>query len=761
MLAGFFCVIVLALAFAALRLRARDATLFEPSGAVAFSSRVERRRAWLGALAVFAATLVPLLFLMPWVSGHRATFHGDDMTHARIAADIARQGLPHDWIESYMGGFPFGHHYPPATWLVVALFIKLGFTPVQAANIAGALAILATPLAFYAGALRCGARIGSSLAGALVIAWVSPYSSFVGGFDVFFMGGLLSQAIGTPCCILLAASLARGGPRAAVAFAGLAMMTHPQLAIVTFIVMVPAVAITLHRGSALRVVRASLATVVVGASLYIFGFRLQIPFGWPPNGEWRRYGFGADRLAWWFVDGDLLDLGRSTPILTAIGAACVFALALRAVRRPVPRAALLAALIVIAGSVSGRSLGSAGQPWVTLLSFLQPLRMLALIPIATGALFVVALETGAAPLASAFSKVTARPYIWCAKALDHLGFGIAALLCVFALPSRVDDAKKLDARLATTAAEPCGPQTPRGYTHDAIRSWLAELAPDRTSYEPTDNSPWNACGQGDAMELAVSGPIGVTGGAGAHVGVHWVAYRQIKPDAAGSAARAEHLGVRYLLRFSPDPSKRKTPDGWRVLHEDKEIDLLENTAASTRLVGAGCVREVWRGGNESLRDKLEHELVDDAMMNKLISPATFVELVIDRDPNAPVIVSEEPPGECDATGAKIIEPASEQRAPGKIEATISSSAPVDVVVRVSAFRSWTVKVDGVATPARLVAPGFLAVRVPSGSHAILATSGFGAHWPLLFGIPLFAALCFFDEARRALTAWRKRRARAT
>jgi hypothetical protein len=61
------------------------------------------------------------------------------------------------------------------------------------------------------------------------------------------------------------------------------------------------------------------------------------------------------------------------------------------------------------------------------------------------------------------------------------------------------------------------------------------------------------------------------------------------------------------------------------------------------------------------------------------------------------------------------------REPGAIEAVVEAPAPVDVVLRVSAFPTWRVTLDG-ETVGRtdVVAPGFVAVRVPSGRHRVAA-----------------------------------------
>src|SRR5688572_21655428 len=74
---------------------------------------------WAGAAGVLLAQL-PLFPLAPWISGAPFVFWGDTQSHARVAAELAAGGVGHVWIASYLGGFPFGHHYPPLGWLLLA-----------------------------------------------------------------------------------------------------------------------------------------------------------------------------------------------------------------------------------------------------------------------------------------------------------------------------------------------------------------------------------------------------------------------------------------------------------------------------------------------------------------------------------------------------------------------------------------------------------------------------------------------------------------
>ncbi|HZO14729.1 MAG TPA: hypothetical protein VFB62_15755, partial [Polyangiaceae bacterium] len=76
--------------------------------------RWSRSRRWTWAVIVALAALWPLWTAWPIVLGDTPYLPGDAASHARVALEIARHGLPHGWIESYSGGFPMGPHYQSA-----------------------------------------------------------------------------------------------------------------------------------------------------------------------------------------------------------------------------------------------------------------------------------------------------------------------------------------------------------------------------------------------------------------------------------------------------------------------------------------------------------------------------------------------------------------------------------------------------------------------------------------------------------------------
>lgn len=730
MLTGLLCVLVLCGALAVRRARPR--VLVAPWCACA------SRRETLAGLAVVVLASTPLLALFPWISGSSRTSWGDGMTHARVVSDVALHGAPHGWIDSYLGGFPFFHHYPPVGWLLSLAVVKSGVAPENAVSLLGGLGVMAAPICVYYAAIWCGARPANAVAGALLVAWVAPYSPFVGGYEVFFHTGLFSQSLGVPLAALVCAALFRPGTaRPAALLAAATMAVHPQIAVAALIVSGLGALVALRRDALLRWLRALAAGGVMGLALYGQGLRtMSVPFGWPKNREWLQLGFPPERLSWWIGDGDLLDRGR-TPILTAITLAAFLA-GVFLVRRPAARGAMAGLVAAIVLSVSGLALSKSGMVGEILLAFLQPLRMVAMVPLGAAAVVVVVLEEGGALLDAA------RPQ------LGRKAIAMATGLLLLALPSRVDMVDQTRALIGGRAAQPCGPATPSGYDRELLRSWLAG-APRGPLWYAQDTSALRACALSDGMELVVPGPIAITGGVGSHVGLQWLAYRKIDPDREGAHRRAEALGIRYVLRVESAP----VPEGFTLLHQNGTMSLLE-TNLPTRNVGAGCVRATWSGSDRALRTELERALGTPQGADLLLDPRALVALEIGSG------AVEKTPAADDACTLGRVAIAERPREPGAFEATVTTENPVDVVFRATAFPSWRVSRDGVAAgPIRMVAPGFFAVRVPAGEHHLVATAsllpGFGAL--AIGGILVVLAIAFVD--REQLAALRRRLARQT
>jgi hypothetical protein len=430
-------------------------------------------------------------------------------------------------------------------------------------------------------------------------------------------------------------------------------------------------------------------------------------------------GFGFRRWDWWLLDGDLFDRGRDLAPLTALGGVLLLTALLR-LRRPAPRAAVALLLATMLASSLGPTLERLGGIAALALSVLQPLRVLAFLPLAVAALLVVTLEE-ALPLVVAglgVSRAPALRRVGAGRAAVWLLAGVVALPLLGALPNRVLAARELRARWAGGACEPAPP----GYVASELQAWVGALHGGRLWFDHGEQGKLALCGERDGLVVSSSVAMATTSGAGAHVGMEWLAGQKLAPERAGAAARAESLGIRYILMTEAPAAGF----GERRRHGSVALYAREG---GTDFVGAGCVVERWQGSDAALRERLVRELGTPRGTDTLLDPARLTELV--RAPGA-LVVSTGAAGGCDPTGATIRE---RDRESGAFEADIDAPNPVDVVFRATAFPTWRVTLDtGPALPTKLVAPGFFAVRVPRGKHHLVATVS------LLPGYGLFVSL---------------------
>jgi hypothetical protein len=711
--------------------------------ASAWTGSAERREKVV-ATALFVASMLPLARLFPWVQGTPTTHFGDALAHVQVARDIARHGLPHGWVDTYLGGFPFGLQYPPLGTLLLAGTLKLGFSPVVAAHLWGALGTIAAPIALYMAARRVGARPAFAAVGASYVACVSPYNPFVGGYEAFFQSGIFAQVLALPICIFFAAAVARGGHAWPAPFAALAMATHPQVAVATLGVVGLASVASGRLAALLRFVRGAVAGLVAGLALYGPGIATtDIPFGWPPDLGWKLIGFGTSRLGWWFLDGDLLDQRRSAPALTALTFAALLALAFR-VRRPSVRAGLVATVSALVFTVSGPWLLRLEPVGPVILSVLQPVRVLALFAPLGAALVILALEETAPLVGQAISNL-GRPRLAPSATwfLALLAFSVIATT----FPDRANQAKRLASDRSGQAAERCL-GGPAGYHRDTVRGWLPSLRGGRLWFEDRDEDRLGLCLVRDGVTLESSVPIGISqGGPGAHVGMHWLAFHRLEPERSGSDHRAEALGVRHVIRAGP------APNGWEVNRRSGDLALLTH-ARPTDLVGAGCIVERRRGTDRALRQRLVDEFKTTGGTDRLLDPVRFVAL---EHAAGELTTRAVDPGSCDASGARVT---GTPREPGAVEAVVETQTPVDVVFRAAAFPTWSVSIDGKpAQRIELVAPGFFTTRVPAGRHHVVAVvspmPGY-LSWIVLAALGVAAAsVVRLDHLERALTRVRR------
>ncbi|HEX6765144.1 MAG TPA: hypothetical protein VF103_06690, partial [Polyangiaceae bacterium] len=332
-----------------------------------------------------------------------------------------------------------------------------------------------------------------------------------------------------------------------------------------------------------------------------------------------------------------------------------------------------------------------------------------------------------------------------------LPLAVVVVALLGAIPQRASYVARFSAELSRRAGGRCD-AAPAGYDRETLRGWLASLRGGRLWFEDRDDDPLVRCLLLDGLPLESSVPIGMTGGLGAHVGIHWLAFQTLELERDGSERRAEALGVRYALTDGAVPS------GWSADERSGAVALLSHSGA-TDLVGAGCVVRRVRGSDRTLRTWLVDELKTSAGADELLDPRRLVALEHTSGGLSSRAVDA---SGCAADRARIV---AVPREPGALEARVESETPIDVVFRAAAFPAWRVTVDGAPVPSpELVAPGFFSTRVPAGRHRVLATvspmPGYFAC--LVLGVAAVSALSLvrLEHVRRAAALFR-RRARAT
>jgi hypothetical protein len=667
------------------------------------------------ALSAVLVTLAsyPLLLALPRLLRPRALLVGDAATHLAVALSIASHGLPHGWIETFDGGFPAAVHYPLVGWAAVAALARAGVPGATGQQALAAIATLGAPLAALLAARAAGARPFAAVAGALFVAWLSPFQSFEGGWEPYFAQGLFSQALAWPLVVALAWAIASRAPRARAAapIAGaLLAAAHPQIAIGAMAVVFFGTIASGNRDALGRYARAAVASAAVAAAEFAPGVRtLAVPFGWPPMEEWRQTGFAPDRVIAWALDGSLLDDGRAPVLSVAWLLSCAVLVGFS--RRAACRAALAAMVAAAALTLGGRAIGGAGALGAALLAFLQPLRVLPMVPFAAAMCVAVAIEELSASAAAVLRRLpSGRPFDQLLALAPWLSLAPAAAL---ALPVR---AAWMRDRMALEGPTPSGGECgdAQGPARIAqVSPWLQGLDRGRLEFQTTERGA--SCGFARGVLLDSPLPLAGSLGVGAHVGVNSIAFSHLRPAEPGAAARAETLGVRFVVH--PEATAPQPPGGW-ALRASGGGQALSERLGGTDLIGVGCARAALSGSDAALRGALFDDLASGASM--LGDPLSLTVLETVRDPAARA-ASRRPVSDdgCSTQGAVVTE---RRREPGAYEAVVDAPSPVDVVIRASAYPTWRVSVDGAPAPVRVVAPGFPSVRLAAGRHRVEAVA---------------------------------------
>ena len=658
------------------------------------------RWAWAFAYAAALAACTPIFLALPTLFTAQPVLLGDAASHAAIARQIAKDGLPHGWVDVYNGGFPFGVHYQSVGYLLVAGITRLGVDVAHAMQGVGVAATIALTLAVVHAARTLGAHPAIAVAGAWMATWVAPANTFIGGWETYVIEGLLAQSLALPLAVLAMTAMAFERSRwKTPVFAALLMTTHPQIATGVLAVLTPAFFVVPNAAWRARFVRGGVAIGLVGLAVYGRGvLSLHVPFGFSGHlEEWKQLGFPFEAIPSW-LEGELFDRHR-VPAFTAAWLVASIALVVF-VRRAVPRAVLVTMLAALMLSACGYSLQHLGVVGKALLAFVMPLRITALLMLLATVAVVVALEE---------VRVWAAEVRW--RSLALLGSALV-FFAAFEAPARFDWMANYVSQVATAGTgrgRECLRFTPLGYSTPQARQWLSEIDHGRFTFDAV-GGPMGYCPGTHGLELVSRVPLGVCGGAATHLATNLAAFENLRLRDPGAWERAETLGVRAVLHTASESAPDH--DGhWDVVHSEGDMRMSVREGG-TDLVGGGCITETWRGSDAELRRALNEDLFGPGTL--LAHPQ---ELVAIERTQGTLVRERVPLDECDAKNVRIIE---KRREPGAFEATVESASRFDVVFRATAFRTWTVTVDDEITPWKMVAPGFFAARVPPGRHRVEA-----------------------------------------
>jgi len=663
---------------------------------------------WRDALAI-AALLVahaPELSLVLATRPMPGFLPADARTHAVVARQLFEGGWGSGWIDSYLGGFPLATHYPIFGWVLVGLPMALGASPVAATNAVCLACVAMTPILAYRLARRLGAAELSSLLGALLLVWVSPLNPFVGSSATYFHTGLVSQCVVMPLMVLwLTRVLTSQHLAGAALWANLAFLAHPQVALGGAILLVSVCVVSGQRRWVVAAASSLASAVVCSAIVYGHGMRhLLLPFGWPPLPRWMQVGFGADRLADWFWGGELLDRDR-LPLFTALWLGAVVVLAARA-RVRAARMALVASVLAVVLSVIGPSLGQSGRLGELALKVLQPLRLLALLPLVGAAAIVTALEVQRPAVASFLSPRLSR------RAVQVV---VSALVVAVAAPMAHSHLTAVNARIdaiaRSVAQGPCGTADPTFSELAALRADLRRLRGGRLFIDDREGSLAANCAALTGLEADSALPLATTRGVGAHVGFAWQLVRRLALEDPGLAQRAETLGISHLLVGQPlTPANASSFD---LLARHGALHLYARRGGSG-LFGVGCIRERRSGANAVLAAGLLEDADSEHRRVALFDPSGWTELAVDGPPSFEAL------SESCAEGAA--SRSNEQHASSRHVIELEAQAPVALVLRVTAHPWWRWSLDGRPVESRMVFPGYPAISVPEGRHRIVVTA---------------------------------------
>lgn len=610
--------------------------------------------------------------------------------------------VPFDgWMSTLSGGLPQFHHYQSLPHLLTG-WLGAAIGPGHAVHVTLWLLVCTWPVAVYLGGRAMGLDPWAAAASAVVAPLIRSATGY--GFESFsylWLGnGLWSQAWGmwtAPLALGWSARLLRtgeGGARAVIAVA-LTLAFHLPTG---WFVLVVIPLLVLAEPSRWRTTAPRAALVLVGAA--VASLWVTLPFladRWAGNASsFNSQGSFADSFGWrrvlgWVLAGDLLDAGR-IPILSALAAVGLY--------------------LVISrwrtGGIGARQLVVVFAASLVLFIGRDPFGLLlALIPGSSQVFlhrYVATLQLALVWLSGLGCQHLAR---WCAGhfAATRLGPVRAAAACV-AVGVLLVPALRSSHRLL-----------------EQDRSWVqAQAVADRTVGRDAEALLAIAERRGGGRVWAGSVNAGPAMWIGSVSGPIWLAHQHA--DAMGFSLRVsalaadleasvdpharadlEALGVRYVLSAkgaSPMP-------GAKLLAVKGDFELRE--LGGRYLSGAVLQGPALEVDNTSLAATLL-----PAMRAGASTPGRAQVVVMDG--RSPAVPDGTTTAGSAPTAAVQVRDHEVDLEGGHVAADVTSTGRGALVVRANWHPRWQATVDGKPAKVLMVAPTFMAVAVPPGTHHV-------------------------------------------
>jgi hypothetical protein len=645
--------------------------------------------------------------------------------YVRWATDRIQQGrTPFDGLFTTLGlGFPAFHHYQVLPHVVTGVVGTV--TGADTAYRWALYLLLALwPVCIYASARLTGLGRTAAAAAAVVAPFVMSYPGY--GFE---RGSFLWRGYGMwtllwgmwffPLALALAWR-AIDQRRSLALAAGVTALTITSHALTGYeaLFIVAAFALVARGAWLTRIVR----TAVVGIGALAASAWLLIPTfrdkewtrnGLPPGTFWTD-SYGARKVLGWLVSGELLDHGR-WPVLTILAGVGLVVSVVRARRHPASRAVLTIGVVSLLLYFGRPTLGALidvlpANDDLFLHRMIVGVHLAAILLAGVGAAFLIRLAGGAV-------RRSGQPVPAAALAVVGVAVAVVLLAPAWTQIRTYDDvdAQWIDQQRAIEKTDGAD-----------FASLVAKIGPTNDRVYAGGRTNWGAgytIGDVPAVieltNLDVNG-IGFTGRLPALT----------EPSEARfddtNAAQYELFDVHYVIQ----PADRPPPPG----------STLIGSAGRHRLysVPTSGLLQVADTTTPIVTNRQDIDVAVGAFLRSdAAARGLYPLLTIDgRRGGTPTLAGGSAPTTPAGTVQLVYGPGTD----GVVGGTVTANRPAAVVLKMSAHGRWRATVDGATAPIAVVAPGFMAVDVPAGSHRVEFTYDAVSGWETLAWLALGAVV---------------------